>query len=90
AAACRLRIVVHDADGNSGYDDSDGNFTIDGLYGDYDIDGTVSLADYAWWDDCATGPDNGPYDPGCEAFDADADVDVDVGDFAAFQAAFAP
>ena len=35
-----------------------------------------------------TGPDAGPVENGCEAFDFDTDGDVDMGDFAAFQAAY--
>ncbi len=53
--------------------------------GDYNCDGSVDLVDYAAWDGCFTGPDAGPYDPGCEAFDAEYDGDVDLGDFGRFQ-----
>ncbi len=53
--------------------------------GDYDCDQDVVLVDFAHWDGCMTGPANGPYDPGCEAFDFDADLDVDFEDFRGFQ-----
>ncbi len=53
--------------------------------GDYNCDGSVDLVDYAAWDGCFTGPDAGPYDPGCEAFDADYDGDIDLQDFSRFQ-----
>ena len=35
-----------------------------------------------------TGPNAGPYDPGCEAFDANADGKIDVSDFAFLQRTF--
>jgi hypothetical protein len=57
--------------------------------GDYDGDGDVDLDDYAWWDGCMTGPEAGPYAPGCEAFDFDVDTDVDLADFGGFQRAVA-
>lgn len=56
--------------------------------GDHDCDRDVDLTDFAHWLACVTGPDNGPYPPGCEAFDSDADGDVDWSDFATFQVAF--
>lgn len=87
-STARLRVVVHDGDGHSGYDQSDADFTIDGLFGDYNIDGNVDLTDFDDWDDCMTGPDAGPFDPGCGAFNADTDTDVDLADFARFQRAF--
>ncbi len=37
-----------------------------------------------------TGPDNGPYTEGCEAFDFEFDGDVDVHDVSDFLQAFAP
>ena len=48
---------------------------------------TVNLTDFAAWQDCMTGPDNGRYSDGCEAFDFDADLnfDIDLKDFAGFQ-----
>ncbi len=57
--------------------------------GDYNHDGEVDLTDFVHWDDCMTGPDNGPYDAGCGPFDFEGDEDVDLEDFAAFQKAFA-
>jgi hypothetical protein len=55
--------------------------------GDYDCDTFVDLLDFAAWNACMTGPDNGPFDAGCEAFDFDASAtgDVDLKDFAGFQ-----
>ena len=57
--------------------------------GDYDCDDLVTLTDFAAWQSCMTGPDKGPYDEGCEAFDFDADLerDIDLRDFAGFQLA---
>ncbi len=46
---------------------------------------TVELIDFAAWTACATGPSNGPYAPGCEAFDSDDDDDIDLVDFSAFE-----
>ena len=56
--------------------------------GDYDCDEVVDLADLANWNACMTGPDNGPYNPGCEAFDFEFDGDVDLADLAEFQTLF--
>lgn len=53
--------------------------------GNYDCDADVDLTDFASWDTCMTGPDAGPYDDDCEAFDSEHDWDVDLRDFAAFQ-----
>jgi len=53
--------------------------------GDYDCDRTVDLTDFAAWQACMTGPEDGPYPTTCEAFDFDADSDVDFQDFAGFQ-----
>ncbi|MCA9251422.1 MAG: hypothetical protein KDA54_09835 [Phycisphaerales bacterium] len=50
--------------------------------GDYNCDESVTLADYANWSDCMTGPDAGPYLTGCSAFDYEFDADVDMIDFA--------
>ncbi|MHC4064452.1 MAG: choice-of-anchor Q domain-containing protein [Planctomycetota bacterium] len=55
---------------------------------DFDCDRDVDLDDLAGWSPCVTGPGNGPYDPGCEAFDVDGDTDVDLADFGGFQSAF--
>ena len=56
--------------------------------GNYNCDQAIDLADFAWWDACMTGPDAGPYAPGCEAFDFEFDGDVDLSDFAGFQRVF--
>jgi parallel beta-helix repeat protein len=56
--------------------------------GDYDCDRDVDLNDFAAWEACMTGPDGGPYDPGCESFDFEFDGDVDLDDFALFQQQF--
>ncbi len=55
--------------------------------GDYDCNRIIELIDFAAWDACMTGPDNGPFDSGCEAFDFDASAigDIDLKDFAGFQ-----
>lgn len=52
--------------------------------GDFNCDRTVDLLDFSQWDACMTGPDGGPYGPGCEAFDFEADGDADFADFAGF------
>jgi hypothetical protein len=56
--------------------------------GDFDADGDVDLDDFVNWADCETGPNRGPYSPGCEVFDFESDGDVDLQDFAGFQRAF--
>ena len=56
--------------------------------GDYDCDRSTDLADFDFWPECATGPDNGPYTPDCQPFDFDNDGDIDTRDFAGFQAVF--
>jgi hypothetical protein len=56
--------------------------------GDFNCDGIVNLDDYVEWDSCATGPEAGPYDAGCEAFDAEYDGDVDLSDVAEVQWVF--
>ena len=55
--------------------------------GDYDCDQAIDLVDWSSWSTCFTGPDGGPYDNGCEAFDFDFDQAVDLFDFAGFQEA---
>jgi len=56
--------------------------------GDYNCDHDVDLTDFANWEACMTGPDNGLYNPGCGVFDFEYDGDVDLPDFAGFQAGF--
>ena len=56
--------------------------------GDFDCDDVVRLIDFAHWDACMTGPDAGPYPPGCELFDFELDNDVDLDDFAGFLSVF--
>ncbi|MCH7813482.1 MAG: exo-alpha-sialidase [Planctomycetes bacterium] len=53
--------------------------------GDFDCDRDADLTDFASWPTCMTGPNNGPYAAGCEAFDYEFDDDVDLADHAAFQ-----
>ena len=55
--------------------------------GDFDLDGDVDLDDYRSLASCLYGPDVVP-PPGCEVKDLDGNDRVDLGDFAAFQAAF--
>lgn len=60
--------------------------------GDYDCDRVIDLYDFQGWDGCMTGPgagpDAGPYDPGCEAFDANADGNIDLADWSSVLSAF--
>ena len=56
--------------------------------GDDECDRDVDLLDFANWADCMTGPENGPFAEGCEAFDFDGDLDVDLEDFGGFQRVF--
>ncbi|MCK4658265.1 MAG: hypothetical protein KAV82_01980 [Phycisphaerae bacterium] len=53
-----------------------------------DINRCMDLDDYPAFHACITGPEGGPYPPGCEVFDSDSDGDVDLIDFAVFQDAF--
>lgn len=53
--------------------------------GDYDGNEVVDLDDFAYWDDCQTGPDGGPREPPCKPFDIDFDGDVDLADFGQMQ-----
>ena len=56
-------------------------------------DGFIATEDFAYdyvhWSACMTGPDDGPYGPGCAVFDSDLDGDVDMADFAEFSIALA-
>ena len=56
--------------------------------GDHDCNQAVDLFDFAAWDACFAGPQDGLYDPQCEAFDFESDGDVDLADFAGFQNVF--
>ncbi len=55
--------------------------------GDYDGDRVRTLNDFAAWDACMTGPDEQPFQPGCEPFDFKAAPQdhIDLLDFAVFQ-----
>jgi pyrrolidone-carboxylate peptidase len=53
--------------------------------GDYDGNEVVDLDDFAYWDDCETGPDAGPREPECKPFDVDFDGDVDLDDYGGMQ-----
>ena len=53
--------------------------------GDYDGNEVVDLEDFAYWDDCATGPDGGPRAPECKPLDINFNGDVDLGDYALMQ-----
>jgi len=55
--------------------------------GDFDCNDVVNLNDFANWSPCVTGPKNGPYPAGCEAFDFDGDGLITLHDFARFQLA---
>ena len=85
----RLRVVVHDADGNTGFDQSDSDLTINGTPPcpeDLDGDGSVNLADLsimlAAYGSCA-GDAN--FEP---AADLDADGCVALGDLSMLLAAY--
>ncbi len=65
-------------------------------FGDITLDCAVDMDDFAYFEDCAAGPNMSPTPtlPGVtvqdclDAFDGDADGDVDQSDFLRFQAAF--
>ena len=78
--------------GNDGVYQGDGSTCDQGCVfptgdGDYDENTYVDLEDFEHWPDCMTGPENGPYQEGCGAFDFDGDTDIDLFDFAEFQIA---
>jgi hypothetical protein len=52
---------------------------------DLDRDTDVDLDDFGLFQVCITGPELGPYGPGCEESDFDDDGDVDQSDFGLFQ-----
>lgn len=56
--------------------------------GDFDGDRDVDAQDFATFQGCMTGPNAGPYSPGCEDADLDRDGDVDQADFGVFQRCF--
>ena len=56
--------------------------------GDFDDDGDVDNDDYATFDSCYTGPDNGPIGVDCDAGDADLDDDIDCDDWERFTLAW--
>ncbi len=56
--------------------------------GDFDCDETVDLTDFAHWQPCMTGPEDGPYAAGCVSLDFDLDGDVDIADLSGFQQIF--
>lgn len=53
--------------------------------GDVNSDGVVDAQDFIAGATCFTGPDAGPYTPGCERLDFEYDGDVDLLDLAALQ-----
>ncbi len=57
------------------------------LLGDTDGDGVVTLAEFASFDACMTGP-GGEQDEGCDPLDFDLDNDIDLADFRALQVLF--
>jgi len=48
----------------------------------------LDLGTFSKWADCETGPNNGPYNEGCEVFDNDCDGDIDLVDAAGYQLRF--
>jgi len=57
------------------------------LTGDFDLDGDVGLYDFAFFEACMSGPDEGVALP-CAVADLDQDIDVDLADFRIFQNSF--
>ena len=55
---------------------------------DCNCDGGIDLVDYAYLEECLTGPSVPVGAPGCVAFDGEPDDDVDLVDFALFQTTF--
>lgn len=84
----RVRVLVRDANGNTGYDDSDANFTIAGTPeicpGDLDGDGDVDLGDLSGL--LTNFGLSGEAQP--EDGDLDGDGDVDLGDLSGMLEAF--
>ncbi len=56
--------------------------------GDFDFDTDVDLDDYDSFEECFTGPDGGPFGPGCWPGDFDDDDDIDCDDWEAFKLAW--
>ena len=54
------------------------------LDGDFDADCDLDGDDYAQFEACFTGEDNGPIAAGCEPGDFDGDDDIDCADYDAF------
>jgi agmatine/peptidylarginine deiminase len=81
-STARIRLVVHDDDGNSGADQSDADFTITGrplTPGDLNCDGDVSFADIDAFVLVLTDPAG--YEsqyPGCYVHNADCNLDLSV------------
>jgi hypothetical protein len=73
---------------------SGGDFTIWGGFwfpqvpADCNIDGGIDLYDYAAFEACMSGPEDGPLELACVCFDLDGDDDVDLEDMGAFQRSF--
>jgi len=58
--------------------------------GDADGNGVLTLADFALFPECVSGPAGGYPQSDCEVFDFALDGDVDLDDFAEFQSRFEP
>ncbi|MGE3181862.1 MAG: agmatine deiminase family protein [Phycisphaerae bacterium] len=92
AENARIRVVVRDAEGNTGFDESPANFTINGtpgLVGDLNCDGLVSVADIGPFVLALTDPTGYAVQfPACDINNADINDDdlVSVGDIGGFVA----
>ena len=54
---------------------------------DFDYNGVIDLADYAGFQLCFTGPEQGPPPANCDMFHVDTDGDIDLVEFAGFATA---
>jgi agmatine deiminase len=76
----RVRIVVRDADGNTGSDQSPADFVIDGCRADFDADGAVNVQDFLAF--------LGAYSAGEPRADTNGDGAVNIQDFLGFLTQF--
>jgi len=74
-------VLLPSGDGQPG---GDAIVTFTRRHGDADGDGDMDPADFQSLPGCLTGPQAGPFAPGCGVFDFALDADVDTADYGAF------